>query len=489
MKQMTIRSVTLSALLVFVCNSTFLACGGNGKSSPPPQKTEEPKKNPEPSQQPPEAENPPPPETQTPPQEESRIPPTEPVPSPNIPSPVPPPTNPAPAPAPAPRTEVPPPPPAAPPTQPVPPAAPLPQTHLAVLFNQYLDSPSSGDLKEIEQKTEPIITEVFNDDDQIRAKIWEIQNIIKDRYDHNKYNSAQSEKVQILESGIAVASNDRDLSTIGKDAALMAGSALGLALLRGYSADAAMGSVARRAYERMKAEASKLKDGGSEVVANLFKTQTYRDWLENSKLWFRENLKRLSAEEKVVRYLENFGLNPSDGEFLKRTLTKVEPSSFYRIRDLQFHGESSRLKVAAGKAPHPTAEKYGYLAFQLKSGPFFNKQTEYYVTDEIDEARLREMASRLSARLNGEVNSTGARLKRLPREGFTLPSFNTPAAVRTFAYSGGLLTAGYALSLSRDFDFSNLYLEALLDDSKQKNNVPLSTEIPNYETFRAALEH
>lgn len=196
------------------------------------------------------------------------------------------------------------------------PVEPVPDTELSRLFVNYLDA-TPANLDSIEKGAGQVVDEVFNEDDLIRAKIWEMQNLIKDRYQNNKYSPSDAQKVRILEAGLAQAAEDRDKYQVGKDATIILGSALALAVLRGYSVDQALMD---RSAEALNATGNGLSRVGS-GLRKLFSLKTYREAGQGVENWFARNFHKLTPEERLARNLSALGLPEADVTLIQRRIS------------------------------------------------------------------------------------------------------------------------------------------------------------------------
>lgn len=358
-------------------------------------------------------------------------------------------------------------------------------SRLAMLFTQLLDQAHRVD--EIERLAGELVAEVYNEDDLIRPKVWELQNLIKERYEQNRYTPASSQKVKILEAGLAQAAMRRDLYKIGEDAAIILGSAIGLSVIRGYGLDREIGNWMNNAVDRAKRGAA----GARDAAASLLRPRTYREAGERVERWFAGTFRKLTPEERLMRNLEAMGLRKSELELVERNLLPDNQADYARLINLKYSRTNMRnVGVAAVRPKKTTANRYGYLAFRQTSGPALNRRISYHQTDMMSEASLRRLLDKLyygkDRRVfvefvteNGDVRTSRVMADRF-KDAVTRirdtsrgtvrntirqmgANFNGSRASQTFVYSLPLMSAGYALALARDYDFSNMYLESLLE--------------------------
>jgi hypothetical protein len=389
----------------------------------------------------------------------------------------------------------------------------LPTTHLNLLFNQYLSE--SQDLDAVERTAGLIVAEVFNEDDQIRPKIWELQNLIKERFDNGQYSATDSDRVRILEAGLAKTAAHRETYAIGKDAVILLSSTLAFSVLRGYEVQApslrgmsnAVRSAASGTVDSIKQGAEAVGNGASRA----FNWKSYKQSGERVEAWFSRSFQHLAPEGSLGRDLEALGVPSSDIASIQSRLLPSGSVDFSSVENSFrfFKTNLPTLRVAAIKQSTPLVESgpseavpMGYLIFQQRAPALLRPTAKrYFQTSPMPQNEIEQIMKRLyygeDKRKFIELVSDqgGVTSTRIPASRFAnvwsrakqagqsmrqgtanaysgfmetvAGKFNTPRALQTFMYGApvvaGLFGAGYAIAKSDDNDdLSDVYLESLV---------------------------
>lgn len=364
------------------------------------------------------------------------------------------------------------------------------QTRLGAMFDTYLDQ--TKNLDEVERSAGDLVAEIFSEEEQIRPKIWEIQNLVKERYNSGQYNRESSEKVRILEAGLAEAAHNRDIYHIGRDAAIILGSSLALAVVGGYSDAGVVGRMVDYGKRGVEGVAGGI---GATVkgTVSLFRPSTYKAAGERVEQYFASKFRPLTPRDRLLRNLERLGLDADEVAKIDGKILNVEnmldPQS---LRKMKFYRTNMRsLKVSAVKSDD-NIERFGYLIFRQSPARLStsSKPTHYFQTDYMSEEEIKQLISKLYygkdkrefvnyVSPDGTVTETRVLMDRF-RDGITrarvaaangvdsitqsvVTGFNMPRATQTFLLSNVLMGSGYALAMSQDRKFSDVYLESMIE--------------------------
>ena len=391
------------------------------------------------------------------------------------------------------------------PQPPTPPSIALPaETHLAQLFSKFLDE--TKDLDEVERQSGDIVAEVFSEDDQIRPKVWELRSLIQERVQQGKYTKDQSDKVQVLVTGLSQVVKSRERWKLGRDALIIAGLSTLSGGLAGYGHNFDPIGVARRAGQATK----NMVEGTTKQIARLRETTnrltsgtTYRVVGERVENWFARSFHKLTPEERLFRNLEALGLKKSEIELIKSATVPAEHVDIQKLHSLRYFPTNMRnLRVAALKRPEENPEGYGYLVFRqhtprryLRPGGGGGENT-YLQTKLLSETELKEILSKMYvgtdnrrfvrlvtedgethttrisvARFRDSINQRIADAKESLQAKYNMTwdrlvtRFDLPRATQVFIYTLGVASGSYALAryYDHDIDYADMYVESLLE--------------------------
>ncbi len=395
---------------------------------------------------------------------------------------------------------------------PVPPVPPRPQarartlqtpdTPLGMSFFRYVDNPTTN-IEQIEELAAEVVSEVYNEDDLIGPKLWELQRLVRDRYVAGLYDELASEKVRVLESGLAQAARRKELYGIGGDAAIILTSVLAISVLRGYDvrpkplqAIRSAGSSVRNTVYSLRESAS--ETGGAIREAFRGRGRTARATGEGVERWFSRVFRKLTPQEKFERNLARIGLQPMEREMIRNNLVPMERIDLGTVSSFRFDKTN-----ISGFDMVPRRENYGeetieYLVFRQRVGGKIRGEYMYFQTHPLPPEEFNEIYSKVfygrdkrrfvevqevylgkkdQSGMAGRVKAGVYDASERAREGVkgfvarATENFDTRRAAEAMTTSGFLIGGGYLLGLPRDWKQPEVYLEALIER-------PTGTTIP-----------
>lgn len=380
----------------------------------------------------------------------------------------PPPPRPAP-PAPAPRESQPP--------VAVPRPNSVPGTELESLFARFMSEKRSTD--ELEDIASRIGVYLFDENDQIRAKLWELRNLALEKAAQTKFADDTVYRIHLLETGISNAAADERMRALLKEAAIILGisSAVGVASglhvqppnLSGVAKSTRNGlgwilSLPKRIFTRRQVEPG---DASANRVSSLFRTR-FRPASIDERL-ARDLTSVMKGDHQLVQKLN---LTPIVDEEALATarLTSYESSNLRNVELAVIDEEGGLKHFLLRYSPKRTFTREEQSFFRSAAMP--EEETRIYIErlkSGVDDPKIvlpgannteeptRVSASRFanwSERAKAWRAGTADRFHRFDRD----------LAARRFVYTGGLLTAGYVLGSRAESLYSDIYLESLLAD-------------------------
>ncbi len=396
----------------------------------------------------------------------------------------------------------------------------VPQTDLGDLFNHYMND--KVDLDGVESMAGQIVASVFEEDDQIVPKRWELKQRAIARKMSGETAPTDEDRLRTLDDQFQRAIDHRKWVGYETDAAYLIGSTAAFSVLSGYNAvptlrgvRTTVSSMAQGAVSGARAGLEGLQNG----AARIFNVRNARQTGQKVEAYFSRMDWRSAPEGALIRDLEALGVANPDIEVLAARLLPMDEVDAANLSTVRFYPTGlPTLRVAAitektpvieaaqvgaeGVEQTTASEARGYLVMKRRSGsfwPFGDRSPKYFRTASLPKAEIERIMDSLLAgqksnkflrlvRGDGTVDST-----RLPFDSFTTTmgkikqegvglrqrvadgyrsvanrvtgNFNAARAGRTFLYGAVatpvLVGTGYAIRTYEDTYDADVYLEAL----------------------------
>lgn len=333
-----------------------------------------------------------------------------------------------------------------------------------------------------------IIQEVFSHPDEIRDKVWDLQNVIYSRKQLRALTEEEIFKIKLLEGGLNQTLADERLQALLKDLGVIGATAglIALASGMGLSPTVSLRKLGRRPIADRSAEISRSR-------------RTPRAWFNEVIL---TKFHRASPGERLLHDLSLLGVHAQDIHLIQSRLLPITSHQASRLGVEKFYRTNrKKLSVAAVSPIDYTPKEFGYFVFQLKPSRFHTKDpVQYFKTARFTEDEMNRIVSTLFVgkdhRVFVEIVSEGGEIETRStihrglrarardfrtRTSEVVNKFNTERASRALVGTTGLLSGGYIMGGVDNWRFADVYVGSLLSGHQE---VPAAASSPPENSVR-----